>query len=576
MIKKEIESQFTTFDGASIFYRQWCGESWNNKVVILLHRGHEHSKRLEEIAQNKQLEGYKVYAYDYRGHGYSKAEKTDEFMNLVRDLQAFVSFVCAENNISERQVFIIANSVAGVVAATWIHDYAPNIAGVALVAPAFRIKLYFPWAKELLTLVLKVKPKLNIKSYVKAKFLTRDIGEQQKYNADTLITPDIPAKQLVSLLNTAERVVADANLISVPTLLISAQKDYVVDAKIQGDFYAKLSSKHKKILVLPNSYHAVLYDLDKDTALTEIFSFMNECFVLKKEDYLSQKVMITENETAKIRYGSTTPINALSFFIQRQLMQRLGFLSEGMTIGLKYGFDSGVTLDHVYKNEAQGKTIIGKWIDRGYLDSIGWQGIRQRKIHMEQSLRQAIEDLLKQGKSIHILDIAGGPARYLIDIAKDYPQARIVVHDYQTQNIEQGKTLATENNLANISYCQADAFSAATYQQLDFKPTIVVVSGIFELFPDNGLVNQAIAGITSVLDEKGYVLYTGQPWHPQLEQIAKVLGNHRQENWVMRRRSQYELDALFAKANLIKQTMLIDNWGIFTVSSARLNATHDD
>lgn len=575
MNKLEGNSEFTSFDEEKIFYRKYSDETWNKKVVIVLHRGHEHSKRLEDVINDKRLEGYKVYSYDYRGHGYTKVKATYEFMNLVRDLNAFVNFICQENNIKQKQIFIIANSVAGVVASTWIHDYAPKIAGVALVAPAFKIKLYFPFAKEFLNLAIKFKKDLNIKSYVKAKFLTKDVLEQQKYNADKLITPDIPAKQLVTLLDTAKRVVEDANLISCPTLVLSAQKDYVVDDKIQGDFFSRLSSKTKKLVPLKNSYHGVLYDLDKDLALNEIFNFMEKCFTLKKKDYLSKKIRITEDEKSKILYGSESFINRVSYFFQKKLMHNLGFLSEGISVGLKYGFDSGVTLDYVYENEAKGKSFIGKVIDRNYLDSIGWKGIRQRKVNMKKLLTSKIETLLKENKEVKILDIAGGPARYLIEIAKEYPQVSIFVQDYQIQNIEKGKELASKENLENIKYRQADAFDKNTYKQLNFTPNIVIVSGVFELFSDNNLINKAIKGISSIIETNGYLLYTGQPWHPQLEQIANVLGNHQQEKWVMRRRSQYEIDTLFEKANFKKENMLIDDWGIFTVSSSRFKRDND-
>ncbi|MBN2768050.1 MAG: class I SAM-dependent methyltransferase family protein, partial [Campylobacterales bacterium] len=36
----------------------------------------------------------------------------------------------------------------------------------------------------------------------------------------------------------------------------------------------------------------------------------------------------------------------------------------------------------------------------------------------------------------------------------------------------------------------------------------------------------------------------------------------------MRRRTQYEIDALFEKSGFKKETMLIDNYGIFTVTKA--------
>jgi hypothetical protein len=67
-----------------------------------------------------------------------------------------------------------------------------------------------------------------------------------------------------------------------------------------------------------------------------------------------------------------------------------------------------------------------------------------------------------------------------------------------------------------------------------------------------------------------YLIYTGQPWHPQLEMIARTLTSHRgHQPWVMRRRTQAELDALVANAGFSKVTQWIDEWGMFTVSLAR-------
>ena len=65
------------------------------------------------------------------------------------------------------------------------------------------------------------------------------------------------------------------------------------------------------------------------------------------------------------------------------------------------------------------------------------------------------------------------------------------------------------------------------------------------------------------------LLYTGQPWHPQLEMIARALTSHRGgEAWIMRRRTQQEMDQLVAAAGFRKIEQRIDVWGIFTVSMA--------
>jgi len=560
---------FITFDGQALFYRCWKNESTSNgKILLLLHRGHEHSLRLNDIAKNAAFEGYTIYSFDNRGHGKTKVEATFEFMDLVRDLNAFTNFVCSKEEKKSEDVFVIANSVAGVVASTWVHDYAPKISGMALIAPAFEIKLYIPFAKPCLDIALKFKPEINITSYVKSKFLTHDIIEQKKYDADPLINPSIPAKQLTTLLDTGKRIVADAAMITIPTLVLSAGKDYVVSSKKQGDFYANLSSPLKRYVEFDDFYHGMLYEKNAQSAIDEIAQFIDQSFAYQSEVITEQLVKITQQEHDKISYGTLPLYKEINYFTQRLLMKRLGFMSKGMQVGLTYGFDSGVTLDHIYKNRPEGVGCLGKLIDKGYLNSIGWQGIRQRKVNSIATIEQKIAALQAAGKTVNILDIAGGPARYLIEIANKYPDVTIQVRDYQMQNVLQGKQLAAERRLKNITYIESDAFTLENYNKDEFEPNIVVISGIFELFPDNALISKAIKGVASIIQDNGFLIYTGQPWHPQLEQIANVLGNHQDVKWIMRRRSQYELDNLFAHYGFTKDNMLIDNWGIFTVSSA--------
>jgi len=67
----------------------------------------------------------------------------------------------------------------------------------------------------------------------------------------------------------------------------------------------------------------------------------------------------------------------------------------------------------------------------------------------------------------------------------------------------------------------------------------------------------------------GYIVYTGQPWHPQVEMIARVLRNREGKPWIMRRRTQEEMDDLVREAGFEKIAQEIDKWGIFTVSLAR-------
>ena len=84
------------------------------------------------------------------------------------------------------------------------------------------------------------------------------------------------------------------------------------------------------------------------------------------------------------------------------------------------------------------------------------------------------------------------------------------------------------------------------------------------------MVLRSLKGIADAVPEGGWLVYTGQPWHPQLELIARALTSHRAgQAWVMRRRVQAEMDQLVDEAGFEKIEQRIDEWGIFTVSLAR-------
>lgn len=84
------------------------------------------------------------------------------------------------------------------------------------------------------------------------------------------------------------------------------------------------------------------------------------------------------------------------------------------------------------------------------------------------------------------------------------------------------------------------------------------------------MVSDSLAGLAAAVEAGGYLVYTGQPWHPQLEFIARALTSHREgQAWVMRRRSQVEMDQLVERAGFRKVTQRVDEWGIFTVSLAQ-------
>jgi hypothetical protein len=145
-----------------------------------------------------------------------------------------------------------------------------------------------------------------------------------------------------------------------------------------------------------------------------------------------------------------------------------------------------------------------------------------------------------------------------------------LLRDYSDINVAAGSKLIAERGLSGVArFVKGDAFDRESLATIEPKPTLGIVSGLYELFPDNALVRRSLAGLAAAIPEGGYLVYTGQPWHPQLEYIGRVLTSHRQgQAWVMRRRTQGEMDQLVEEAGFRKIEQRIDPWGIFTVSLA--------
>src|SRR5476649_2754377 len=194
-------------------------------------------------------------------------------------------------------------------------------------------------------------------------------------------------------------------------------------------------------------------------------------------------------------------------------------------------------------------------------------------LSLHDALPISMAKLRSDDRQVRIVDIAAGHGRYILEALQGVsplPES-ILLRDYSDINVRDGGALIREKGLGDIAqFVKGDAFDRADLAALDPKPTLAVVSGLYELFADNAMVGASLAGLAEAVEPGGYLVYTGQPWHPQLELIARALTSHRQgQAWVMRRRSQAEMDQLVEAAGFRKITQRVDEWGIFTVSLAQ-------
>lgn len=574
------ERTFTTHDGEQLFYRFWpATDGCATRAVVLFHRGHEHSGRQEHIVNELGLDDYAMFAWDARGHGRSPGARGDSpsFAASVKDVDAFIRHIEAHYGIEMANIGVIAQSVGAVLVSAWAHDYAPRARCLVLVSPAFKVRLYVPFARPALRVLYSLFGNFFVNSYVKARFLTHDRERISSYESDPLITRAISVRILLGLYDAAERVIADAQAIRLPVQILVSGADWVVHKAPQREFFERLGSATKEWYMLPGFYHDTLGEKDRAIAIRKVRDFIQKTFTQPHEESSlldMDKRGYTYEEAARLAQPLPSPsVASVRFALVRLAMRTLGALSAGIRLGLRTGFDSGSTLDYVYRNRASGTTLIGRLIDRNYLDSLGWRGIRVRKFHLECAIAAAAERIWREGRALRILDVAAGHGRYVLDAVsrlRTRPES-VVLRDYSEINIECGSALIKGRGLRGVAtFAKGDAFDEAGLAAITPRPSVAIVSGLYELFPDNGLVQASLRGLAKSVEPGGCLIYTGQPWHPQLELIARTLTSHRNGRpWVMRRRTQAELDQLVTRAGFRKLEQWTDEWGIFTVSLAK-------
>jgi len=570
------EHTFHSWDGSELFYRQWPARDPARNAVILIHRGHEHSGRLQDLVDQLNLPECAIFAWDARGHGRSPGVRGDapSFGALVRDLDCFARHVAAAHGIPIERTALVASSLGAVIAGAWVHDYAPPLRGLVLAAPAFRVKLYVPLAIPLLRLRSRLKGRSFLRSYVRGRWLTRDDAAARAYDNDPLVSPDISVDLLLGLHDAATRLVADAGAIRVPTLVLTAGSDWVVRAGTQRQFVERLSSPLKEQIVYPGLRHSIFHERRRALPIEETRVFLQRTFADERSaPSLSDADKSGYTKTEFDHLSARLPLlsgKRLQLAAIRGVMQSIGRLSQGVRIGWRHGFDSGPSLDYVYENRARGWTPLGRLLDRLYLDTIGWATIRRRKVHLEELLEATIR-LQFPDRPVHIMDIAAGPGRYLLDTIRKLGSQTISaeLRDRDPHGLAAGRDLARRMGIESVRYVEGDAFDPQSIATIAPRPDIVVVSGLYELFNDNDMILRSLRTLAAVMKEGGFLLYTNQPWHPQIELIARVLTNREGKPWLMRRRTQAEIDELVASAGFAKQEMRVDDHGIFTVSLAR-------
>ena len=257
----------------------------------------------------------------------------------------------------------------------------------------------------------------------------------------------------------------------------------------------------------------------------------------------------------------------LRIAMTKLLVKTVGKLSDGISISFRYGFTSGKMLDYVYRNKPSGRTFLGKLIDRIYLSHIGWRSIRIRKANLERELKKSIKRVLSRNGEASILDIASGPARYIIDTLSETGGARVkaTCMDVDRRWIEEGGKKARELKLSNVNFKKGNAFDNACFGE---NPDIVVSSGFYDWITDNRKVLDSMEIIYRNMKHGGYFIFTNQCGHCDLEMVKEIFVDFNNNPLNMVTRSTQIMNSWAEKAGFRIIESVTDPWHYYSITLA--------
>jgi alpha-beta hydrolase superfamily lysophospholipase len=213
-------------DGQRLFMRDWPLPEARGSVLIVHGLG-EHSGRYQRLAQWFNQRGYAVRSYDQRGHGQSPGRRgaLRHGDDLLEDLATvYNDYAGTQAHVP----LVLGHSMGGLVAVRAVLD--GRIAPPALLMSSPALRSWEPaWRVRLAHMLTRVAPNLSLPNGLDAGKLSHDPKVAGDYRDDPLRHSWITPRLADFIFHAGASSVADAASLAVPTLLLVADSDSLVD-----------------------------------------------------------------------------------------------------------------------------------------------------------------------------------------------------------------------------------------------------------------------------------------------------------------------------------------------------------
>ena len=266
----------------SVYYRKWAVT--NPKAVLLsVHGMGAQSERSDDIAKFLKTKKISTYAIELRGYG-ELAQKPGYVKSMKvyhEDIKILKEIIKTENK--GKPIFIIGESMGGVISHNTVLDDGSDYAGLIEVVPVYLDNMNISVMQKVSFAANGIfNPQKQILMPFKSEELTRDKAVLNKLKKDKREIKIASAGLLVNLLFEQLRGLFNPKGIKIPVLFLLAGKDMLGDNKVSTGLFNKLTTD-KEMIVYKDSYHSLTIEKNRKEVFKDIYTWMEKKMPGKKK-----------------------------------------------------------------------------------------------------------------------------------------------------------------------------------------------------------------------------------------------------------------------------------------------------
>lgn len=271
---------FTAHDGSNIAVMEWPlpPDTPSRGLVLIVHGLGEHAGRYDHVAERLNSWGFAVRGYDQYGHGDSDGKPgalpADDF--LLQNLAELID--TTRRHLDPRlPLILLGHSLGGLVAARLVSLNLRTVDALILSSPALDAGMN-AFQKLLVAVLPRVAPDLRVGNGLDARYLSHDDSVVKAYLADLLVHDRISARLARFIAEAGPAVLASAPQWRVPTLLLYAGDDHLVNPDGSRRFAAAAPANVVSAHAFDTLYHEIFNEVEREAVFTVLKDWLDSRF----------------------------------------------------------------------------------------------------------------------------------------------------------------------------------------------------------------------------------------------------------------------------------------------------------